>query len=474
MRTRLAFDQILLVDDGSTELPDWPDTTIAREADGLTSSAKIVLYHFENRLGRLSVTNFPGWVRSFFFAARWAAANGFDRVIHVESDAFLISPRIQQYCNDITDGWIAPWCPRYQWPESAIQIIAGSALKSYLELADRPAEEWASLVIEKSLPFTHVEMRFLGDRLGDNDDVVPRGADWSSQAHCAPGQQPARFYWWLSGLDTVTGDVAAPPDPVLPVQSPTAGNPATPFSELAFHACLARPGTIIDVGANVGAFSRPFSTWTTHRLIAFEPFPPIFERLKANLIADHGGALPARVKLHMAALGDTPGTATMRVPNVAGIGVVHEWASLVKTFDGIEGVSVFECDVPVWTIDGLGLDDVTSIKIDAEGNEIEVLHGARHTIQRCRPVISCECEERHREGVSWYVPGFLRALGYDAWFYHQEQFWPVASLDRRLMQVATAYGMPESDPYIGMFIFIPRELVEVRDRLLEFGPFNSA
>ena len=83
---------ITLVDDGSAELPDWPDTTILREADGLTSTAKIVLYHFEARLGRLSVTNFPGWIRSFFFPAVWAAANGFNRVIHVESDAHFSFP----------------------------------------------------------------------------------------------------------------------------------------------------------------------------------------------------------------------------------------------------------------------------------------------------------------------------------------------------------------------------------------------
>jgi FkbM family methyltransferase len=245
------------------------------------------------------------------------------------------------------------------------------------------------------------------------------------------------------------------------------------FSELEFHRHLARPGTIIDVGANIGAFSRPFSTWKQNRLIAFEPFPPIFERLKASLIADHGGKLPVTTKLCMAAAGDTMRTAMMRVPNVDGVGIVHEWASLAKSFEGIDGVGAYEFEVPVWTIDGLGLDDLTAIKIDAEGYEIEVLHGARFSIQRCRPIISCECEERHREGVTWYIPGFMRALGYDAWFYHREQFWPVSSLDRRTMQVASSTGPAESDPYIGQFMFIPRELDDMRQRMLYFGSFRS-
>ena len=245
------------------------------------------------------------------------------------------------------------------------------------------------------------------------------------------------------------------------------------FSELMFHQCLARPGTIIDVGANIGEFSRPFSTWKQNRLHAFEPFAPIFEALKVRLIEDHGGRLPETTKLHMVALGETMGTAKMRVPKVMGGRIVHEWASMVKSFENIDGVGAYEFDVPVWTIDGLGLDDLTAIKIDAEGSEIEVLHGARHTIERCRPIVSCECEERHRHGVTWYIPGFMRALGYDGWFYHQQQFWPVSSLDRQTMQRASATGPVESDPYIGYFLFIPRELDALRQRLLEFGTFRS-
>lgn len=247
------------------------------------------------------------------------------------------------------------------------------------------------------------------------------------------------------------------------------------FSELAFHHRLARPGTIIDVGANIGAFSCHFSTWEGNRLVAFEPFPPTFERLKATLLEGHGGKLPATTKLYMAAVGEVFGTAKMRVP-VVNNDLIHEWASLAKSFEGLDGVSVCEVEVPVCTVDGLNLDDVTAIKIDAEGYEIEVLHGARHTIERCHPIISCELEERHREGVTWYVPGFMRGLGYDGWFYNGNEFWPISLLDRPTMQVATnsPAGSTYSDPYIHEFMFIHRETYDLRRRLLEFGPFRSA
>jgi hypothetical protein len=34
-----------------------------------------------------------------------------------------------------------------------------------------------------------------------------------------------------------------------------------------------------------------------------------------------------------------------------------------------------------------------------------------------------------------------RSLGYNGWFHHADQFWPVSSLDRSTMQVAFDYGL---------------------------------
>lgn len=247
-----------------------------------------------------------------------------------------------------------------------------------------------------------------------------------------------------------------------------------PFSELAFHHRLARPGTIIDVGANIGAFACHFSVWAANRLVAFEPFPPTFARLKAAIANGHGGIVPPTTTLHMAAVGEEPGIAKLSVP-VVSAGVVHEWASVAKTFAGLDNVEVQTVEVPLMTIDGLCLDDVTAIKVDAEGYEPEVFRGARHTIERCRPIISCELEERHREGVTWYVPGFLAGLGYEGWFYHSDEFWPISSLDRATMQVATnsPAGSSYSKPYVHEFVFVHRNNAELRQRMAQLGPFRN-
>ncbi|MCX7382817.1 MAG: hypothetical protein NT133_15690 [Alphaproteobacteria bacterium] len=176
----LAADQILLVDDGSPVLPDWDDATIVDQAG--PHEGHVVLHHFADRLGRRSLLDFPGWYRSFCHAARHAEAGGFDKIVHIESDTYLITPRVRGYVNSITEGWTALWCPRHGFAETAIQIMAGNGATAYRALADRPHSDFAGREFEIQLPFSHVERGFIGDRYGETAAPVPRDADYAVQA----------------------------------------------------------------------------------------------------------------------------------------------------------------------------------------------------------------------------------------------------------------------------------------------------
>ena len=205
----LNFDQILLVDDGSSWLPSWRDTVIIDEGDNIRSDAPIVLFHFRDNLGRRGVSDFPGWVRSFFFASTYARANGFEKLIHIESDGFLISDRIQEYFNSVSDGWVSLWCPRYRRPESGMQIIAGGGMKLFDETAAQPVESLAGCVVETTLPFTHVEHGFRGDRYREFMYHVPRDADWSMQTFPPEPVSQRNFYWWFKEPALSTREILA-------------------------------------------------------------------------------------------------------------------------------------------------------------------------------------------------------------------------------------------------------------------------
>lgn len=79
--------------------------------------------------------------------------------------------------------------------------------------------------------------------------------------------------------------------------------------------------------------------------------------------------------LHNVAAGREPGTISMSPPGGGNYGAVF-----TQPGDSI----------PVITIDSLCLPEVNYMKIDVEGDELDVLAGAMNTIYRCKPVICIE------------------------------------------------------------------------------------
>jgi FkbM family methyltransferase len=225
------------------------------------------------------------------------------------------------------------------------------------------------------------------------------------------------------------------------------------MDEVTFHRLLYRPGTLLDIGAHVGLLTLPFAALPESRVLAFEPLPSAFARLRAA-----AGTLP-NVTLRQEALGDHRGEATLTLPVLDGV-PQEQWASTAKGYAGFgDRVTEQRCTVPVRRLDEFGLRDLTGVKLDAEGAEYEILRGAHETLLRCRPVLSIELEERHRTGCTYSVPAYLDALGYDAWFELRDEWRPMSLFDRASMQRASPNPavFEASDPYVFVFYFLPRE-----------------
>ena len=126
LNSGLRYDEILIVDDGSPVVPAWRGVPIfSAEADVPAVEARSVSIHrFADRRGRhVNGEPFPGWYRSFAYAVTYGIKAGFDRIIHIEADAFLITDRAVDYFNRANHGWIALWSLTHRWPESTLQII---------------------------------------------------------------------------------------------------------------------------------------------------------------------------------------------------------------------------------------------------------------------------------------------------------------------------------------------------------------
>jgi len=227
-----------------------------------------------------------------------------------------------------------------------------------------------------------------------------------------------------------------------------------------FHRALFRPGTLVDIGAHSGSMILALADLPWTRILAFEPLPTAFARLQQAVRAQWGG-IPAHVLLRPEALGAAAGTLSLEVPVVAGV-AQEQWASVAKDYAALQAADprieqVRRYAVPVLPLDALELDDVTAIKLDAEGAEEEILRGAAATLRRCQPVLSVEIEERHRPGCTRRVPDLLARFGYEGWYEFYGDWRPIAQFDPAAMQRASPSpaSFEVSDPYVFCFYFIP-------------------
>ncbi|MSP00789.1 MAG: FkbM family methyltransferase [Acetobacteraceae bacterium] len=232
------------------------------------------------------------------------------------------------------------------------------------------------------------------------------------------------------------------------------------MQEIDFHRAMHRPGTIVDAGAHEGRLTLPLAALPGTHVIAFEPLPPAFARLR-QAVSGLGGRVTPRPE----ALSDRAGSVTLTVPRVGGV-AQEEWASIAKDYTGImrDDPRVEAIDtwiVPSVTLDSLGLTGVTAIKIDVEGAEEEVLRGALNLLRLCRPVLSVEIEERHRAGSTRAIPDLLRPLGYTGYFEFYGDWRPIETLDIETMQKGSPSpaAFEVSHPYVFGFYFVPPERV---------------
>lgn len=216
-----------------------------------------------------------------------------------------------------------------------------------------------------------------------------------------------------------------------------------------YHQYAGMGSTIIDVGANIGAFSVWATNllWRAARVIAVEPIPDTYRLLLANLdLNKHSGA-DRVIPLNVAAY-DQPTTLVLASDDEQGQPVAHGDFSKIGNIGGIAlkphsgpGIS---SSVDGWSVQGMPLDTyshcfgprVSLIKIDAQGCDLRAMKGLVKTIQRDRPAIVFEHEEKLSmlHGDTWmdYVT-FLRSIRYDwrAWPTHQNNFLATPMRTRR-------------------------------------------
>lgn len=179
-----------------------------------------------------------------------------------------------------------------------------------------------------------------------------------------------------------------------------------------------RSGAFLDIGANIGVYSIPFSSLFGD-LFAVEINPSTYHALEANVLMSKC----ENIKSINIGVSEQPGTTQLKVRKDGQAG----WARL-----GDADPEFYESlDVQVTTIDRLvsehRIKTVSVIKIDIEGHEINALKGARRTLLDHKPCVLYERLSKDDDQVFEY----LKTLGYSTFFtFKRSKLWPLTRKSR--------------------------------------------
>lgn len=184
------------------------------------------------------------------------------------------------------------------------------------------------------------------------------------------------------------------------------------FYESAFLNLLARlhqPGKlIVDGGANIGNHTVFFAGVIGANVVAFEPQAFNYEFLVANVCLN---SLANNVDPRRIALGARPGRMSLVQALPDNYGSFTSDPDHVKRAKD-ESQNSVSYEVEVSTIDfelSCFESEISIIKLDLEGGELEALYGARGVIEKSKPVIAVECFTKHLYSD---VKEFLSGFGY--------------------------------------------------------------
>ena len=193
--------------------------------------------------------------------------------------------------------------------------------------------------------------------------------------------------------------------------------------------------TYLDIGANRGKSSIPFVD-IFDRVIAFEPNTEAI-----NILKEH-----SKIQVEEFAVSNFIGKAQFVVP---GVERGNEWGSIAE--HKIDEISMNyeqlnKYKVKVTTIDSYKFSDVDFIKIDTEGNEINVLKGAIETIKENRPIIYYENKNPENNKYTGDIDSLFEELGYKT--KRMQKFWRKDKQPK-----ADMLAMPKEDL---ISVYIPR------------------
>lgn len=148
---------------------------------------------------------------------------------------------------------------------------------------------------------------------------------------------------------------------------------------------------VIDIGANLGYFSKTFSRLVPNgKLVAIEPLPQF------HAVLDHFIGKKENVELHNVALGKTSGSITMVLPKTNGMmrtGLPH----IMRNENEGQHETTQEVQMVNTSAFFSTFERIDYIKCDIEGHEWEVFSQLETVLSQKRPIVQIEIDAKNTE-----------------------------------------------------------------------------
>ena len=177
----------------------------------------------------------------------------------------------------------------------------------------------------------------------------------------------------------------------------------------------------IDVGVYRGVYAYEMSKYSQN-VHAFELNPLIFTSLNKNI-----PKLKKNIKLYNFGLSNQNTKTTLRIP-IRNESIQEEnyeefFEMGRATIHDKNKFSKFKSfNVDVKKLDDIKFENkISFLKIDVEGHEIKVIEGAAKTINKDRPTLLIEIEERHSKIKVTDTINYINSLGYTSYYLNENK-----------------------------------------------------
>ena len=198
--------------------------------------------------------------------------------------------------------------------------------------------------------------------------------------------------------------------------------------------------TFLDIGANAGIYSYHFRN-KMKKIVAFEPVKEILislENLKSR-----------NIEIHNCALSNKNDYLEIHIP-------VDKYGNKISYTASLEARSenTVKRRIEVKKLDDFNYQDISLIKIDVEGHELEVLKGGYETIKKFKPPLVIEIEQRHLAYDMSKTLDYIKCIGYEIFFINNSDLCSISKFSYDKHQKPYLDNVMDKN-YINNFVCMP-------------------